>query len=177
MVQDRYPGFRKYFYEGRLEMVRLGQFCDLESLERRTKLTPENKGNAFNLIDRINIFASANIGVLQEEERIAVDFDATEHDFVRRSFATETWEDVVELAREIQDKIESDGQQPVAVTKGSGEPNSADEGTDESGACIQPAQDGESGSSTEGDIEAKSNDSVDGGNKSLSETDGSFSAE
>ena len=119
LIQEKYAGLRRNFTRGYKNLVDRGFFGE-NVVERATGV---DAGNALNLIDRINI--DSKIGSLVE-----VLFDDSERDYLRRSYETETWDDVVELAREISSKIKRDmiilGQSGM-IESGDGEDSDGDE--------------------------------------------------
>ena len=84
-IQDKYPGLRSQFKKA-YKTLADEDFFGLSRL-------PYHINQAI-VIDRINL--KSKLG-----ENIDVDFDQVEYDFFQRSFKTETFEDVVNLAKEI----------------------------------------------------------------------------
>ena len=87
-IQDRYPGLRSQFQKA-YKILADDDFFGLSKLEQ----TGQSLGSLL-VIDRINIHYK--IGA-----HIGVTFSKVEQDFVRRANLTETFQDVVALAKEI----------------------------------------------------------------------------
>jgi len=125
MMKRTYPGLRKSFFQGYRELWEKDFFgvkeCDMDTLP---------------LIDRINLYFKGNPGV---------NFDDDEKDFVTRAANTNTFEEVIALAKEIygfaeekqkqkeenipapQSSQNSSGEQSDEVTPTSGESESNDD--------------------------------------------------
>ena len=82
-IKDKYPGGRKSFTEGYLELVRKDFFG-----------TKELDLNELNLIDRINLYFIAG-------SSNGIEFSEEEKGFIEKVATTRTWDDVVRVSEEL----------------------------------------------------------------------------
>ena len=82
-IKDKYPGGRKSFTEGYLELVRKDFFG-----------TKELDLNEMNLIDRINLYFKAG-------SSNGIEFSEEENGFIEKVATTRTWDDVVRVSEEL----------------------------------------------------------------------------
>ena len=96
MMKVKYPGLRNTFFKGYQELWNDGFFGvsdgDIEQLS---------------LIDRINLFFKGNS---------SIDFDSDEQVYVNRAAVTKTFQDVLELARDMMDRAEQKDQESEETT-------------------------------------------------------------
>ena len=96
MMKVKYPGLRNTFFKGYQELWNDGFFGvsdgDIEQLS---------------LIDRINLFFKGNS---------SIDFDSDEQVYVNRAALTKTFQDVLELARDMMDRAEQKDQESEETT-------------------------------------------------------------
>jgi len=97
MMKVKYPGLRNTFFKGYQELWNDGFFGvsdgDIEQLS---------------LIDRMNLFFKGNS---------TLDFDSEEQVWVDRAATTKTFQDVLDLAREMMDRAEQKDQEKVDETE------------------------------------------------------------
>jgi len=97
MMKLKYPGLRNTFFKGYKELWNDGFFGvsddDIEKLS---------------LIDRINLFFKGNS---------TIDFDSDEQVYVDRAAVTKTFQDVLDLAREMMDRAEEKDQEKIDETE------------------------------------------------------------
>jgi len=97
MMKVKYPGLRNTFFKGYQELWNDGFFGvsddDIEQLS---------------LIDRMNLFFKGNS---------SLDFDSEEQVWVDRAATTKTFQDVLDLAREMMDRAEQKDQEKVDETE------------------------------------------------------------
>ena len=97
MMKVKYPGLRNTFFKGYQELWNDGFFGvsddDIEQLS---------------LIDRMNLFFKGNS---------SLDFDSEEQVWVDRAATTKTFQDVLDLAREMMDRAEQKDQEKVDDTE------------------------------------------------------------
>jgi len=97
MMKVKYPGLRNTFFKGYKELWNDGFFGvsddDIEKLS---------------LIDRINLFFKGNS---------TIDFDSDEQVYVDRAAVTKTFQDVLDLAREMMDRAEEKDQEKIDETE------------------------------------------------------------
>tara|TARA_A100001388_G_scaffold133862_1_gene99198 strand:+ start:1355 stop:3613 length:2259 start_codon:yes stop_codon:yes gene_type:complete len=97
MMKVKYPGLRNTFFKGYQELWNDGFFGvsdgDIEKLS---------------LIDRMNLFFKGNSSIL---------FDSEEQVWVDRAATTKTFQDVLDLAREMMDRAEQKDQEKVDETE------------------------------------------------------------
>ena len=82
-IKDKYPGGRKSFVDGYLDLIRK-DFFGIKGMDP----------NELNLIDRINLFCKG--GTVHELE-----FSEEEEEFINKVSTTRTWEDVVRVTDEL----------------------------------------------------------------------------
>jgi len=96
MMKVKYPGLRNTFFKGYQELWNDGFFGvsdgDIEQLS---------------LIDRINLFFKGNS---------SIDFDSDEQVYVNRAAVTKTFQDVLDLARDMMDRAEQKDQESEETT-------------------------------------------------------------
>ena len=97
MMKVKYPGLRNTFFKGYKELWNDGFFGvsddDIEKLS---------------LIDRINLFFKGNS---------TIDFDSDEQVYVDRAAVTKTFQDVLDLAREMMDRAEQKDLEKIDETE------------------------------------------------------------
>ena len=97
MMKVKYPGLRNTFFKGYKELWNDGFFGvsddDIEKLS---------------LIDRINLFFKGNS---------TIDFDSDEQEYVDRAAVTKTFQDVLDLAREMMDRAEQKDLEKIDETE------------------------------------------------------------
>ena len=97
MMKVKYPGLRNTFFKGYQELWNDGFFGvsdgDIEQLS---------------LIDRINLFFKGNS---------SIDFDSDEQVYVDRAAVTKTFQDVLDLAREMMDRAEQKDLEKIDETE------------------------------------------------------------
>ena len=97
MMKVKYPGLRNTFFKGYKELWNDGFFGvsddDIEKLS---------------LIDRINLFFKGNS---------TIDFDSDEQVYVDRAAVTKTFQDVLDLAREMMDRAEQKDEEKIDETE------------------------------------------------------------
>ena len=97
----KYPGLRRSYFHGYNELIENDFF--------KTKEIDVNK---LRFIDRLNMFSKSG-------QREQIDFSVQEQEFIRKSDNLNTWEDVIELAKEIyaysQDEQFDEDIQTVAI--------------------------------------------------------------
>ena len=97
MMKVKYPGLRNTFFKGYQELWNDGFFGvsddDIEQLS---------------LIDRMNLFFKGNS---------SLDFDSEEQVWVDRAATTKTFQDVLDLARDMMDRAEQKDQEKVDETE------------------------------------------------------------
>jgi hypothetical protein len=96
MIQIKFPGLRRCFYDGYTELLAKDFFG-----------TSDNDVNSYNLIDRLNLHFKGGI-------RAGVEFSADEETYVTRMENLSTFDDAVDLARDLYDhcKEESENNSP-----------------------------------------------------------------
>ena len=82
-IKDKYPGGRKSFIDGYLELVRKDFFG-----------TSGVDLNGLNLIDRINLYFKAG-------SSSGIEFSEEENEFIEKVSTTRTWDDVVRVSEEL----------------------------------------------------------------------------
>ena len=82
-IKDKYPGGRKSFIDGYLELVRKDFFG-----------TSGVDLNELNLIDRINLYFKAG-------SSSGIEFSEEENEFIEKVSTTRTWDDVVRVSEEL----------------------------------------------------------------------------
>ena len=91
-IKDKYPGGRKAFTEGYLDLI-AKDFFGIKGLDL----------NTLNLIDRINLYFKIGI----HDVNMIIPFDVEEEKFVEMTRVAETFEDVVNVCEKILEYIES----------------------------------------------------------------------
>jgi hypothetical protein len=96
MIQIKFPGLRRCFYDGYTELIDKNFFG-----------TSDSDVNSYNLIDRLNLHFKGGI-------RTGVEFSADEATYVTRMENLSTFDDAVDLARDLYDhcKEESENNNP-----------------------------------------------------------------
>ena len=96
MIQIKFPGLRRCFYDGYTELIDKDFFG-----------TANNDVNSYNLIDRLNLHFKGGI-------RTGVEFSADEATYVTRMENLSTFDEAVDLARDLYDhhKEESENNSP-----------------------------------------------------------------
>ena len=116
MIQSKFPGLRRCFFDGYTELMDKDFFG-----------TVGNDVNSYNLIDRLNLHFKVGI-------RAGVEFSADEQVYVDRMDNLKTFDDAVELARDLYDhcKEESENNNPdeseTEETTDGGESDTGDTG-------------------------------------------------
>ena len=82
-IKDKYPGGRKSFIDGYLELVRK-DFFGTSGIDL----------NGLNLIDRINLYFKAG-------SSSGIEFSEEENEFIEKVSTTRTWDDVVRVSEEL----------------------------------------------------------------------------
>ena len=82
-MKNKYPGLRKSYYNGYNELIEKDFFG-----------TSEIDVNKIRFIDRLNMFSKSG-------QRELIEFNDIEKEFITRSDNLETWQDVVELTKDI----------------------------------------------------------------------------
>jgi cobalamin biosynthesis protein CobT len=166
MIKDKFPGLRRDFASA----YRTLHTQDLFELDGRTiKVTDE-------LIDRLNLHFKLGLFGLEN-----IPFASNEKQYVTRMGETETFEDVMELARELYEK-HVDELEDEEEENGEPQPQSGEEGEGEQNPFGDtPEDDEESGASQStdgtGDDDAESQDGEDSGQSQDDDTDDGESAD
>ena len=160
MIQIKFPGLRRCFYDGYTELLAKNFFG-----------TVDNDVNSYNLIDRLNLHFKGGI-------RAGVDFSADEETYVTRMENLSTFDDAVELARDlyVHHKEEAENNKSEEsdpdVTTDSGDGDTDDSGEMSSDMPMEfdePEKSDEEGESSSGEKSGETDDTEEKAESSTSD--------
>ena len=159
-MKNKYPGLRKSYYNGYNELIEKDFFG-----------TKESDLNKIRFIDRLNMFSKSG-------QRELIEFNDIEKEFITRSDNLETWQDVVELTKDIyaySENEEFDEEEQEQLSNVSNDVNFDDNGEEqdlqEGDSDEQQEQDQETSSSSGSDTDRSEDDKQQVGNKSSENKD------
>tara|TARA_R100001244_G_scaffold34921_1_gene32170 strand:- start:581 stop:2551 length:1971 start_codon:yes stop_codon:yes gene_type:complete len=161
MIQIKFPGLRRCFYDGYTELMDKDFFG-----------TSDNDVNSYNLIDRLNLHFKGGI-------RAGVEFSADEETYVTRMENLSTFDDAVDLARDlyVHHKEEAENNSPddseTEETTEGGDGDTGDSGEMSSDMPMdfdEPEDSDDDGESSSGSKSGEAEDSEEKAEGSASDT-------
>ena len=151
MIQIKFPGLRRCFYDGYTELINKDFFG-----------TSDNDVNSYNLIDRLNLHFKGGI-------RTGIEFSADEETYVTRMENLSTFDEAVDLARDLYDHHKEEAENNSPDDSDTEETTEGGDGdTDDSGEMSsdmpmefdEPEDSDDDGESSSGDKSGESEDSA-----------------